>query len=66
MKSPEKILIVEDDESQRLLYSEELREEGYEPIAAKNGKEAMHLLKKFTIGEKEKGRETNQRGGGER
>ena len=47
MKSPEKILIVEDDESQRLLYSEELREEGYEPIAAKNGKEAMHLLKKF-------------------
>jgi two-component system response regulator (stage 0 sporulation protein F) len=43
----EKILIVEDDENQRLLYSEELREEGYEPITAKNGKEAMQILKKI-------------------
>ena len=41
-----KILIVEDDASQRLLYSEELKEQGYEPIAAKNGKEAMQILKK--------------------
>jgi two-component system response regulator (stage 0 sporulation protein F) len=38
---------VEDDASQRLLYSEELKEEGYEPITAKNGKEAMQILKKF-------------------
>jgi DNA-binding response OmpR family regulator len=42
-----KILIVEDDESQRFLYSEELREEGYEPITAKNGKEAIRMLKDF-------------------
>jgi two-component system response regulator (stage 0 sporulation protein F) len=42
-----KILIVEDDASQRLLYSEELKEEGYEPITAKNGKEAMQILKKI-------------------
>jgi DNA-binding response OmpR family regulator len=33
-----KILIVEDDESQRFLYFEELKEEGYDPILAKNGK----------------------------
>jgi two-component system response regulator (stage 0 sporulation protein F) len=42
-----KILIVEDDENLRTLYSEELREEGYEPILAKNGKEAMRILKKL-------------------
>jgi two-component system response regulator (stage 0 sporulation protein F) len=42
-----KILIVEDNASQRLLYSEELKEEGYEPITAKNGKEAMQILKKI-------------------
>lgn len=47
MESKPKILIVEDDASQRLLYSEELGEEGYEPITAKNGKEAMQVLKKF-------------------
>lgn len=40
-----KILIVEDDESQRFLYSEELKEEGYDPILAKNGKEAMQFLR---------------------
>jgi len=40
-----KILIVEDDESQRFLYSEELREEGYDPVLAKNGKEAIQVLK---------------------
>jgi len=40
-----KILIVEDDESQRFLYSEELKEESYEPITAKNGKEAIRMLK---------------------
>jgi len=47
MEPKPKILIVEDDASQRLLYSEELREEGYEPITAKNGKEAMQMLKKI-------------------
>ena len=40
-----KILIVEDDASLRFLYSEELKEEGYDPILAKNGKEAMQLLR---------------------
>ena len=39
-----KILIVEDDEIQRFLYSEELREEGYDSIWAKNGKETMKVL----------------------
>jgi len=40
-----KILIVEDDASQRFLYSEELKEEGYDPIVSKNGKEAMQFLR---------------------
>jgi len=40
-----KILIVEDDASLRFLYSEELREEGYDPVLAKNGKEAIQVLK---------------------
>ena len=39
-----KILIVEDDESQRLLYQEELQEEGYEVVLAKSGKEALKCL----------------------
>jgi len=45
MEPRPKILIVEDDESQRFLYSEELKEEGYDPILAKNGKEAMQFLR---------------------
>ncbi len=36
-----KILVVEDEESLRLFYEEELRAEGYEVITAKNGKEAI-------------------------
>jgi len=47
MDPPKRILIVEDDASQRLLYSEEMKEEGYEPITAKDGKEAMQILKKI-------------------
>jgi two-component system response regulator (stage 0 sporulation protein F) len=47
MGSRAKVLIVEDDDNLRFLYSEELREEGYEPILAKNGKEAMKILKKL-------------------
>ncbi len=39
-----KLLIVEDDESQRFLYQEELVEEGYEVVLAKNGKEALKCL----------------------
>ena len=41
-----KILIVEDDESQRLLYRDELTEAGYEVILAANGKVAMKHLDK--------------------
>ena len=39
-----KLLIVEDDEAQRLLYQEELQEEGYEVVLAKNGREALKSL----------------------
>jgi len=39
-----KLLIIEDDESQRLLYEEELQEEGYEVVLAKSGKEALMCL----------------------
>jgi CheY-like chemotaxis protein/uncharacterized metal-binding protein len=44
-----KLLIVEDDESQRLLYEEELQEEGYEVVLAKNGKEALKSLEESLI-----------------
>jgi two-component system, response regulator, stage 0 sporulation protein F len=47
MELKAKVLIVDDEENLRFLYSEELREEGYEPILAKNGKEAMRILKKL-------------------
>ncbi len=39
-----KILIVEDDESQRLLYGDELAEAGYEVILADNGKAGLEQL----------------------
>ncbi len=39
-----KILVVEDEESLRLLYEEELAAEGYEVITAGNGKEAILQL----------------------
>ena len=42
----EKILVVEDDEVQRLLYCGELAEAGYEVILAANGKEALKQLDK--------------------
>ena len=41
------VLIVDDEESLRFLYAEELREEGFEPIVAENGKEAVRILEKF-------------------
>ena len=41
-----KILVVEDDESQRLLYHDELAEAGYKVILASNGKEALKRLDK--------------------
>ena len=39
-----KILLVEDDESQRLLYHDELAEAGYEVMLAANGREALKQL----------------------
>ena len=39
-----KILIVDDEESIRFLYKEELEEEGYIVECAKNGKEALEKL----------------------
>jgi len=41
-----KILVVEDEESLRLLYEEELTSEGYEVFSAGNGKEAIQQLEK--------------------
>jgi len=41
-----KILIVEDDESQRLLYEEELQEERHEVLLAKSGGEALKCLER--------------------
>jgi len=40
-----KILLVDDDESIQLLYQEELREAGYQVIAALNGEEALNLFR---------------------
>jgi DNA-binding response OmpR family regulator len=39
-----KILVVEDDESQRLLYHDEFAEAGYEVVLAANGREALKQL----------------------
>ena len=41
-----KILLVEDEESLRLLYKEELETDGYEVLTAPNGKEALRQLEK--------------------
>ena len=41
-----RILIVEDEDSLRDLYAEELEEEGYEISRAENGKAAIDLVKK--------------------
>ena len=39
-----KILLVEDEEGLRLLYQQELEDEGYHILTAKNGKEAIQRL----------------------
>ena len=41
----EKILIADDEENIRFLYEEELREEGYQTVLAKNGRECLEKLK---------------------
>ncbi len=42
-----RILVVDDEESIRFLYKEELEEEGYVVQCAKNGEEALELLPVF-------------------
>ena len=42
---PSKVLVVEDDTNQRLLYEEELRDEGYEVISAGDGREALQVAR---------------------
>jgi len=42
---PSRVLVVEDDTNQRLLYEEELREEGYEVISAGDGREALQAAR---------------------
>jgi DNA-binding response OmpR family regulator len=40
-----RVLLVEDEKNQRLLYQQELMEEGYEVEVAKDGREALARLK---------------------
>jgi CheY-like chemotaxis protein len=40
-----RILVVDDEEGIRLLYQEELRDEGYEVVTAKSGEEALVVVK---------------------
>jgi CheY-like chemotaxis protein len=44
-----KILVADDEMSIRLLYSEELKEEGYEVYLASNGKEALEIVEKVPL-----------------
>jgi len=39
-----KILIIEDNENERLLYKEELEKEGYEVLTASSGKEGLSFI----------------------
>ena len=39
------LLICEDDDHQRLLYEEELRDEGYDVVVAHSGHEALDMVK---------------------
>jgi CheY-like chemotaxis protein len=44
-----RILVADDEMSIRLLYSEELKEEGYEVYLAANGKEALEIVEKVPL-----------------
>jgi CheY-like chemotaxis protein len=44
-----RILVVDDDESELMLVRLELEDEGYDVITAKNGREAIELVKKGGI-----------------
>jgi len=43
---PAKILIVDDEDNIRFLYEQELLDEGYQTILAKDGKECLDLVQK--------------------
>jgi len=42
-----KVLVVDDEEHIRLLYSEELKDEGYEVVTAKDAKDAAKKIEEF-------------------
>ena len=44
-----KILVADDEMAIRLLYSEELKEEGYEVYTAANGREALEIIEKVAL-----------------
>lgn len=44
-----KILVADDEMAIRLLYSEELKEEGYEVYMASNGREALEVVEKIPL-----------------
>lgn len=44
-----KLLVIEDDDNQRLLYEEELRYAGYEVVSAKSGQEGLAVLREQAI-----------------
>jgi CheY-like chemotaxis protein len=44
-----KILVADDEMAIRLLYSEELKEEGYEVYTAANGREALEIVEKMPL-----------------
>ncbi len=43
------ILVVEDDPNQGLLYEQELNDEGYRVLRAKNGREALNMVKEHRL-----------------
>ena len=43
MATPPRVLVVEDDKNQQLLYKEELEQNGFEVMCAGNGKEAVEM-----------------------
>ncbi|MGC8976913.1 MAG: response regulator [Candidatus Ratteibacteria bacterium] len=44
-----KILIIEDNENERLLYEEEMKKEGYDVLTASSGKEGLSIIEKEKI-----------------
>jgi len=49
MEKKARLLVVDDEESIRLLYEQELTDEGYEVLLASSGEEALEILKKEPV-----------------